>query len=354
MLLYVAPDRLTIILHTFTIIEIVNMGFRELCNRHGFVTSASLARSLGISRQAAHRRLAAAVAAGELVAEGAARARRYLLTVPSFEFELVGAAEDELFDRVRARLAAQFATLAAEERGILSYTFTELVNNAIEHSHGTRGRIRAEIASEHIDLEIDDDGIGAFESVRRGRDLRNHIEAAAEITKGKVTTMPERHTGEGVFFTSKVADRFSLAANAVELVVDNAVEDHAIRAIAAAVGTTVRLRVSRPPLRTLQSVFAAWSDDFEFTKTRTVVKLFALGRDFVSRSEARRILHGLEVFREIVVDFQDVDGIGQGFADEVFRVFAQQHPTIRLVPVNMVETVRFFVERAERARDPMR
>lgn len=84
--------------------------------------------------------------------------------------------------------------------------------------------------------------------------------------------------------------------------------------------------------------------------TRTVVKLFGLGRDFVARSEARRLLHGLEVFREVVVDFDGVRGIGQGFADEIFRVFGREHPEVRLVPVNMNEAVQFFVERALRAR----
>ena len=84
---------------------------------------------------------------------------------------------------------------------------------------------------------------------------------------------------------------------------------------------------------------------------RTVVRLFGLGRDFVSRSEARRLLRDLDQFREIVVDFEGVESIGQGFADEVFRVFALRNPGIQLIPVQMVPAVQFFVERAERARD---
>lgn len=84
--------------------------------------------------------------------------------------------------------------------------------------------------------------------------------------------------------------------------------------------------------------------------SRTTLKLFGLGRDFVARSEARRLLQGLESFREIVVDFTGVKSIGQGFADEVFRVFPLHHPTIRMVPIHMVDDVRFFVDRAEHAR----
>lgn len=84
--------------------------------------------------------------------------------------------------------------------------------------------------------------------------------------------------------------------------------------------------------------------------SRTTLKLFGLGRDFVARSEARRLLQGLESFREIVVDFTGVKSIGQGFADEVFRVFPLHHPTIRMVPIHMVDDVKFFVDRAEHAR----
>ena len=53
-----------------------------------------------------------------------------------------------------------------------------------------------------------------------------------------------------------------------------------------------------------------------------------LQRDYVSRSEARRLLANLEKFSEIVLDFRDVKSVGQGFADEVFRVFASRHPAI--------------------------
>lgn len=322
----------------------------DLIRRHGFATATALAAAMGISRQAAHRHLAAAVQDGDLRPEGQARARRYVPTTPRFEFVRQDLAEDEAFAIVRRRLAAPFAALADAEDRLLAYVFCEMVNNAIDHSRGERVAVQLQIDPDVIALEVEDDGIGAFASVQQARGVADPIAAAAELTKGKVTSMPARHTGEGVFFSSKAVDRFELVANGVALVVDNDVDDVAIRAAQPRRGTVVRLRFRRPPQRTLQAVFEAWTHEFQFTRTRTVVKLFGLGRDFVSRSEARRLLHGLDAFREIVVDFQGVDGIGQGFADEVFRVFALQHPTIRLVPVGMVPAVQFFVERAERAR----
>jgi hypothetical protein len=51
----------------------------------------------------------------------------------------------------------------------------------------------------------------------------------------------------------------------------------------------------------------------------------------------------------VVIDFNGVEGVGQGFADEVFRVWARAHPQIELAPVGMSPAVAFMVERARRA-----
>ena len=78
------------------------------------------------------------------------------------------------------------------------------------------------------------------------------------------------------------------------------------------------------------------------------MKLFEIGARFVSRSEAKRLLHGLERFREVVLDFARVTEVGQGFADELFRVWAGAHPDTQLRPTNAVPEVRFMIERALR------
>jgi hypothetical protein len=76
------------------------------------------------------------------------------------------------------------------------------------------------------------------------------------------------------------------------------------------------------------------------------VKLGEYGREFVSRSEARLLLAGREGFREVVVDFTGVAAIGQGFADELFRVWPSFHPEVRVIPEHTGPTVEFMVRRA--------
>ena len=45
----------------------------------------------------------------------------------------------------------------------------------------------------------------------------------------------------------------------------------------------------------------------------------------------------LNSFKEAILDFSDVEYMGQGFADELFRVFQNAHPNVTLKPINMNE-----------------
>jgi len=87
------------------------------------------------------------------------------------------------------------------------------------------------------------------------------------------------------------------------------------------------------------------STDHDFVCTRTVVRLFDIGVRFISRSEARRLLRGLERFSEVLVDLRGVQEVGQGFVDEVFRVWPSQHPEVTVRPMNMVGPVEAMVRR---------
>lgn len=318
---------------------------------HGSVSSGELAAALGVSRQAAHAQLRREVAAGRLAPSGSGRGARYVpvSTLESrFSYPVATSAEDRIVSDLERRIAA-LQELDRETATAFSYVAGEMLNNAIDHSEGSTIEVSVRVGEHTVELTIGDDGVGAFERVRAARGLESHVEAAAELTKGKVTSMPDRHSGEGIFFSSRVAQRFELHANGHALIVDAPRDDVALLAEPPRAGTLVHAVLARPPRRTLRQVFDAFTEDFAFVRTRTVVKLFGLGRDFLSRSEAKRLLHGLERFREIVLDFQGVPGVGQAFADEVFRVWARAHPSSVLEPIAMNDDVRFFVERARRA-----
>ena len=59
----------------------------------------------------------------------------------------------------------------------------------------------------------------------------------------------------------------------------------------------------------------------------------------VARSQAKRLYFGFDKFESIILDFEGVDDIGQGFAHELFVVFKRNNPDIELKCINMNESV---------------
>ena len=321
----------------------------DLARARGSITNRDAVQRLRISRQAVHRHLDELVARGQLRVEGAGRAVRYVPTERSWAktYRLRSLAEDAVWREMDA--TPLVAELGARAREILSYATTEIVNNAIDHSGGKKVEVRLDLRRGVAQLGVEDDGVGAFAHLRKQLGLPTEPDAIAEMSKGRVTTAPDRHSGEGLFFVSKAADAFRLEANGHAWIVDNRRDDYAIGPSTVRVGTRASVEIAADTTKTLRALFDAFTEDFQFTKTRIVVRLFEHGVEFVSRSEAKRVLAGLEKFREVVLDFRGVRMVGQGFADEVFRVWARAHPGTVLRSENASDDVEFMIRRATAA-----
>jgi hypothetical protein len=197
-------------------------------------------------------------------------------------------------------------------------------------------------------VTIRDDGVGVFRRVCEDFGFASPQEALVQLEKGKLTSDPSRHSGEGLFFTSKSVSRFRLESQGIAWIVDGIVGDTAIGESDARKGTLVTLSVTAGRTPRLESVFRAFTDPeaLMFTRSRTTIRLSNLGTSLISRSEARRVVQRLSEFTSVILDFGGVDVVGQGFCDEVFRVFARQHPEVTLEPVGMNDAVAFMVARA--------
>ncbi len=236
--------------------------------------------------------------------------------------------------------------LTPEAKRVFNYAITEMLNNAIDHSSGTTVRLAARVDGQSITVVVRDDGVGALADVRRHFGFDSDQEALAHISKGGQTTAPDRHSGQGLFFTSKAVDHFELDSGALRWVVDNERGDQTVSPGSGDSGTRVTLRHDTQSTRTPRQVFDQFSDvDAGFTKSRVSVRLSVPPGSFVSRSEAKRLAAGLEEFAHVEVDFADVVEVGQGFVDELFRVWKSQHPEVELEPINMSSEVEFMVRR---------
>jgi biotin operon repressor/anti-sigma regulatory factor (Ser/Thr protein kinase) len=318
-----------------------------------------LSRYLGISRQAVNKILKPLIEEGVVIKEGTTRGANYrLATVKNAEplrkrfrkIYLINNLEEEKVFQECSRILNLRQALSRNAFENVHYAFTEIVNNAIDHSRSTKCVVEVEIDSYRLVFHVRDFGIGIFQSISDKYRLTNEAEAIGELIKGKTTTMKEKHTGEGIFFTSKIADILTFRSHRITLIFENLRNDLMVQETKLVKGTSVRFEVSRQSRKKLSSVFAEYApEEFEhkFERTKVLIKLFKA--DFISRSEARRLLQGLDQFREVVLDFSGVKSLGQGFVDEIFRVFQNNHPEIQIkienLRPNLAPLIRHVVDK---------
>ena len=327
------------------------------------ITAGEIAELCNVSRQAAHGHLAELAKGNKIIRIGTTRGAYYVPYSKKMAKGLQkgrityrarlrnrGLEEDRVYARIGHNRPA-IKKLAENTRDILYYAFTEMLNNAIEYSTSAIITVLLELRHDDVYFEIVDSGIGIFNHIRRRFGLKDTYEALEELLKGKRTTMPDKHTGEGIFFTSKIADTFEIESSKTKLIIDNKKNDIYTEEIPARGGTKICFQVRKRTRKSLEGLFKQYTDEeYEFHKTKVTVRLYQKGVKYISRSQARRLIMGLDKFKVIVLDFSKVKAIGQGFADEVFRIFQSNHPDISINPTNCCKAVDFMIKRTRANR----
>lgn len=327
-------------------------------NQQTFKTTDVVSKVGGeISRQYVSTVIKQMVSEGLLLKGGSTASSFYTLPANSelivetikLRFDRAGAEEHTIFNTLKDRYNLARG-LPENIQSILFYSFTEMLNNAIEHSNSKNIEIEIRKDKKNITFVINDFGIGVFRKVMQKRNLKSEIESMQDLLKGKTTTQPHSHSGEGIFFTSKVADLFLLESYEYRLRVDNVIKDVFFESLKPSKrGTRVIWTLSLNSKKHLNDVFSQFvinPGEPGFNKTKILVRLYAQGTIYISRSQARRILSGLEKYESIILDYDRVSTVGQAFTDEIYRVFQNSHPDIKIESLHMSEPVKFMVDRA--------
>ena len=326
--------------------------------KQGQVKTADLVGLTGLSRAYAQRFLKTLADEGVIVLMGKANQAHYIFPSkkgssnarPLMVRRIMtnkGLAEDKVLREIKEE-SAIFQGLAGNVSSIIDYSFTEMLNNAIEHSTAQKIDVIIMRTTTDIRFTVADRGIGIFNNIMKKKRLGTTIEAIQDLLKGKETTAPDAHSGEGIFFTSKIADLLTIKSFEKKLVFDNAGQDIYVKDVRPIRGTRVDFALGLRSEKKLVDLFGKYTDEsFKFSKTGVKIKLYSQDVDYISRSQARRILTGLDKFKTIELDFKDVKTIGQAFADEVFRLWQAQHKDVKFVIKDAGENVMIMIKRAQ-------
>jgi hypothetical protein len=226
-----------------------------------------------------------------------------------------------------------------------------MVNNTIDHSEGERVLVWMNQTDKVLTIMVSDDGVGIFRKISDALHLPDMRQALFELSKGKFTTDPSKHSGEGVFFTSRAFDRFEIEANGLHFEHISGDRDALLekKHMILDGGTFVWMAIPVNSERSLNDIYSEYTkapDDFDFSKTIVPMKLAQFGGELVSRSQAKRLIARFDRFKLVVLNFEGVAEVGQAFADELFRVYANANPTVELLPQNMSEQIERMWRRA--------
>ena len=314
----------------------------------------ALVHKYGLSQTAIYKRLKNLENQGKLKLE-TDNTYKVIPDVFTKTYEISGSLEE---DKAFQDLDYYIHDLPENVLDILYYGFTEMFNNALEHSNAKKIRVLFIRRADNIIIIIHDDGIGIFKKITDSFDnIQDEDHAVLEISKGKITTNPDDHTGEGIFFTSWAFDIFFISSN----------NKHFFRRLHRTsnnfstkihdipndsdMGTFVYMQINKSSDRKLEDVFNKYTvgDDVPiFNITEIDASLVAYKeKSLISRSQARRLLHRLNNdFKQVTINFEDITSIGQGFADEIFRVFPKRNPGIEIKYINAAPKVEWMIKRA--------
>ena len=271
------------------------------------------------------------------------KAGRYVLKSKQYKYNYrieETLSEDSVWEK---DIKKHFANVPKNVWNIWAYGFLEIFNNAIDHSKGKK--INVIINENRIlsSITVLDDGVGIFKNIKNGFKLADEKDALIELAKGKRTTDKTSHSGQGIFFASKVFDVFYITSNNLTY----GTNPQGFKTNRLKSSTFVYMGLANNSDKKLKDVFDKFSTEIpgDFDKTIIPVRLVN-SADLVSRSQARRILSGLELFKEVLLDFNDIEYIGQAFADEIFRVFKNSNPTTMITAQNANEGVLYMINRA--------
>ncbi|MDR1701901.1 MAG: DUF4325 domain-containing protein [Sporomusaceae bacterium] len=341
--------------------EEIQQALLQKINNNELNSTLKISQEFGISRQTLYKYLTVLEAEGKIVATKQNNRKKYSLKEEEKLLRLKLAELEE--DLVWSQEISPFLKgIKANVLFACQYGFTEILNNAIDHSESKDVLIMLSQNPVDIKIWIIDYGVGIFNKIQKAFSLNSPRDSIWELAKGKLTTDPDRHSGEEIFFTSRIFDDFVIFSEKLafksgretdmdilqEIQETNILVDHMKES---KMGTIVFMKIAKTSDIVTADVFdkyTAAEDDYGFTKTHIIVRLLDQeGILLVSRSQAKRLIARFEKFKEVILDFEGVKEVGQAFADEIFRVFAKQHPNVELIPVNLTEQVKKMVYRAQ-------
>ncbi len=309
---------------------------------------AKVRGEFAISRQAVHKHLRYLVD-GKILFQ-VTPPGRYQLCMLGDSKKIVSVAGNPEEDIVwRTEVRGMVGDLPENALDLWRCGFTEMFNNVVEHSGAESAFIQVKKTAFSTKMTIWDRGVGIFKKIGSHFNFIDERHAVVELAKGRLTTDRAAHSGEGIFFTTRMFDAFSILSGGILLshTTSDDGDDWTLATQEDRSGTLITMTLKNDTSRLIKDLYQNLSSDGTSGLSTAVVPahLAQYGTEkLVSRSEAKRLLTGLARFKTALIDFGGIDSIGEAFADEVFRIFPAAHPGVEIREIRANKEIRGMID----------
>lgn len=316
-----------------------------------------LQNKFNISKQAINKHLLHLEKEGYLISSGKTNNKTYSLG-KNREFSKTFKVDDNFdeFEVYNTDFYWVVEHLPKNIEEIVEWGFTEILNNVKDHSQAKDVFIFLKVINNKVNLIINDNGIGIFNNIKKHKNIVNNKQILLELSKGKLTTDKENHTGLGIFWSIKSFDEFGIYTDGkiynlkdkktfnLKPTDDKDVDNYMQKDLS----TSIMMSINASSKTKLKDVFDNFALQPECELNTTILNLALISERnrLVSRSQAKQVVNRLEEFKFITFDFAGIESIGQGFADEIFRVFWKKYPTLELSWINTNEDIEKMIKLA--------
>ena len=307
-------------------------------------------RKFGISRQGILRHLNSLIHDGKIAVHGKTKDRYYEI-IPSIDFSKLIPISDSINENnIGVKYIFPYLNpLPKNVSTICEYGFSNAFNNILSHSNAHHATIGFKQTSQLIQITVQDDGIGCFENIKDVYGLSSYWQAAFDLVKGKTTVAPDQYLGESLFFILRLFDVCKIQANGLCLTRKEGQKEWALTECDEAPGTKIILYISSNSKKEFYSELDEYSVDSDSHGfNRTVIPISLLlknGEKLMSRTQAHHVLRGLNLFREVCIDFQSIEFVSPTFIDEIFRVYDLANKRVHFTWINAIPAVEKMIWR---------
>jgi len=181
-------------------------------DEHAHDITSLTAQQFGLTRQAVHLHVQRLLADSDLVRQGKTRRTRFFLA-PKKTWQKHYARKQSESDVWERDVLPQISDLPDNALDIWRYCFTEMFNNAVDHSSGTRITVPLKRTAVNVEIAIIDNGVGipaenltrifnhGFTTRKDGHGFGLHSGALAARELGGALTVHSDGAGQGATFT---------------------------------------------------------------------------------------------------------------------------------------------------------